>query len=129
MKRNPWIPVIIVSLFILILTSTPKIPTPPKNIHFLDKGAHFLIYFLWGFTLSRVWNSRNFLKKSFIICMFLALLLFPALDELHQFIIPGRNPSLLDWICDVAGCVLAFSIFSKWNRIRNFRIGRIGDGA
>jgi VanZ family protein len=116
MKQNPWIPVIFVSLLILILTSVPKIPAPPRSIHFLDKVAHFLIYFLWGFTLSRIWNARFSKSAAFTAFMCATPVLFPAFDELHQFLIPGRNPSLLDWVCDVAGAALGFSIFAKWKQ-------------
>ncbi len=120
MKRNPWIPFITLSLFILLLTSIPKIPTPPGNIRCLDKIAHFAIYFFWGFTLARWWNLNPARSTPFIILICTAPLLFPVLDELHQYLIPGRNPSVLDWICDVAGAALGFSIFAQWRR---------GDGA
>lgn len=119
MKRYPWIPVIVVSLLILTLTSIPKIPSPPKGFHSLDKIAHFLIYLLWGFTLSRVWKERSPRRKSFVIFICSAPLLFPALDESHQFLIPGRTPSLLDLGCDIAGAFLGFSIFARWKHTRD----------
>lgn len=119
MKKNPWIPVILVTILILALTSLPKIPAPRRDFS-LDKLAHFVVYFLWGYSLSRVWNLKDLLKRKFALCMILSLLLFPAFDELHQFIIPGRNPSLLDWIFDIAGSLIGFSIFAKWKRIREF---------
>jgi VanZ family protein len=119
MKKNPWLPIILVSALIFVLTSIPKIPTPPHKIHFLDKVAHFLIYLLWGYTLSRIWNHRGVLAKPFIISALLSLLLFPAIDETHQFMIPGRNASLLDWACDVAGAIIGFSLFARWKRIRD----------
>lgn len=118
MKRNPWILLILVTLLILTLTSIPKIPKPPQRILFLDKIAHFVIYFLWGFALSRIWNSGSTKRALFAVLLYSSAVLFPALDELHQFLIAGRNPSLLDWLSDVTGAIAGFTIFAKWKRIR-----------
>ena len=113
MKKNPWILVILSSLLILLLTSIPKIPTPPREIYFLDKIAHFVIYFIWGFSLHLLWKSKKIRTKVFISSIFVSILLFPAFDELHQYLIPGRNPSFLDWFCDIAGAITGFSVFVK----------------
>ena len=113
MKRNPWIPVILATAFILILTSIPKVPTPPKTIHYLDKIAHFVIYFIWGYSLSFLWKSRKKRPRFLMFLFVVSLFLFPAFDELHQYLIPGRNPSFFDWIFDFAGASIAFSIFTR----------------
>lgn len=116
MKKNPWIPLILVSILILVLTSIPKVPTPQKKIHFLDKIAHFVIYFLWGFTLTLVWKSRAKHSKKIIISTILLVLLFPAFDELHQYLIPARNPSFLDYFADFTGAASGFLIFRKYRK-------------
>ncbi|TES90717.1 MAG: hypothetical protein E3J87_09460 [Candidatus Cloacimonadota bacterium] len=118
MKKNPWLPVIIVSFAILILTSIPKVPTPVKKIHSLDKVAHFLIYFLWGYTLTIVWRVKANHTKSFISSIIIFIILFPAFDELHQYLIPSRNPSFLDWLCDITGAIAGFCAFAKWKTTR-----------
>ena len=119
MRRNPWVLVILVSLFILILTSLPKVPTPETKIHFLDKIAHFVVYFIWGFSLSRVWRAKVAHSKLFTSLFLISIILFPAFDELHQYLIPERNPSFLDWFCDIAGAISSFSIFVKWKHIKD----------
>lgn len=120
MKKNPWIPVILISLFILILTSIPRIPTPERKIHFLDKIAHFIIYFIWGYSLARVWRMKTIHTKLFISSIIIFIILFPVFDELHQYLIPERNPSFLDCVCDIAGAIAGLSIFAKWKGIKGF---------
>jgi len=119
MKKHSWLPVIFASLFILILTSIPKIPQPHTQIHFLDKIAHFLIYFLWGYSITIVWRTRKTRTNLSFVIVLLIIVLFPALDELHQYLIPSRNPSILDWLADLAGAVAGFTTFARKNLSRS----------
>jgi len=119
MKKNPYLPVILVTIVILILTSIPKVPTPQTTVHFLDKIAHLLIYFVWGYAITRVWRIKTNRTKLFTLSITAIIILFPTFDELHQFLIPARNPSFLDWLCDFTGAVAGFSIFAKIGKRTN----------
>jgi VanZ family protein len=49
--------------------------------------------------------------------MWIALLVVPligALDEWHQLGVPGRNGSVLDWMVDVAGALVAVYVVWRW---------------
>ena len=52
--------------------------------------------------------------------MGLFTILFPVFDELHQYLIPERDPSFLDWLHDIVGAIVGFSIFTKWKVIKGF---------
>ncbi len=121
MKRNPWLPVVVVTLIILTLTSIPRIPQPQTKIHFLDKIAHFIVYFLWGYSITFVWKIKNRRSTLAVLTVASVILLFPSFDELHQYLIPSRNPSILDWLADLAGATAGFAIFSEF-RIRGRRM-------
>ncbi|OQX55724.1 MAG: hypothetical protein B5M53_03945 [Candidatus Cloacimonas sp. 4484_209] len=112
MEKKSWFPFFLASILILILTSIPKIPQPHTHIHFLDKIAHFLLYFLWGYTITIVWRTRKTRTKLFFILVLIIIITFPAFDELHQYLIPSRTPSILDWLADLAGATAGFATFA-----------------
>ncbi len=70
---------------------------------FVRKMAHFLEYFCVGFlsfSLVVVWNRP--VRKGALLVLG-QLLLSAALDELHQYFVPGRWASMKDVIIDTAG--------------------------
>lgn len=51
----------------------------------------------------------------------IALLLtagYGVLDELHQRMVPGRQPSVLDWLADVVGAIGAIALVGLVVRVR-----------
>ena len=103
-------------LTIIILSSLPNIPT--LKIHTaraefrLDYLMHFCEYGILAFMTFLSFAGEEF-KIRFIKFMFITafLVLFAALDELHQKLIPGRTCSINDVASDVTG-VLATIIFT-----------------
>jgi VanZ like family. len=103
-------------LTIIILSSLPNIPT--LKIHTaraefrLDYLMHFCEYGVLAFMTFLSFAGEEF-KIRFIKFMFITafLVLFAALDELHQKLIPGRTCSINDVASDVTG-VLATIIFT-----------------
>jgi VanZ family protein len=101
---------------IIILSSLPNIPT--LKIHTaraefrLDYLMHFCEYGVLTFVtfLSFAGEEFKIRFRKFIIITVL-LILFAALDELHQKLIPGRTCSINDVASDVTG-VLAAIIFT-----------------
>ena len=65
------------------------------------KVEHFLYYGVMAFLIASGLGRRWF---------WIALLFVPlvgALDEWHQLYVPGRNGSVIDWLVDVAGAMVA----------------------
>jgi len=103
-------------LTIIILSSLPNIPT--LKIHTaraefrMDYLMHFCEYGVLAFMTFLSFTGEEFkirFRKFMLITAFLVL--FAALDELHQKLIPGRTCSVKDFASDVTG-VLAAIIFT-----------------
>ena len=78
-----------------------------------DKLAHSLYYGAMAVLLSHGFGRRWLL---------LPLVLVPlvgALDEWHQFYVPGRDASVFDWLADGIGTV--FAVFAYWRTTRKSR--------
>ena len=74
------------------------------------KVEHFLYYGAMAFLIASGLGRRWF---------WIALLFVPlvgALDEWHQFYVPGRNASAIDWLVDVAGTGVAMWGYWRWVR-------------
>lgn len=83
------------------------------GIDFPDKAAHFIEYALLGasllFALAPA-HPRRAGGASLLAAIALAIV-FGGLDELHQSLVPGRDPSIADLIADATGA-LAGSLLS-----------------
>jgi VanZ family protein len=82
-----------------------KVNSVPPLIH---KIEHFFYYGSMAFLLARGLGRRWF---------WIALLAVPlvgALDEWHQLYVPGRNGSVVDWLVDAAGTIVAVYGYSRW---------------
>ena len=103
-------------LTIIILSSIPNIPTlkihTAKAEFRLDYLMHFCEYGVLTFVtfLSFAGEEFKIRFRKFVIITVL-LILFAALDELHQKLIPGRTCSIKDMTSDVTG-ILAAIIFT-----------------
>ena len=81
---------------------TQLFPTP------WDKVAHIIYYGTMAALLSHGVGRR---------WLWLPLVLVPlvgALDEWHQFYVPGRDASVFDWFADGAGTMIAVYLYSRW---------------
>ena len=104
----------------LIATATswpaPRISFAPAAS--LDKVAHFALYFGLGWLVGRgLWlsdrSSLPALVAAFVVCA-----AFAAVDEWHQHLLPGRDPSAADWLMDVAGLSFGLVLY-LWPRLRS----------
>jgi len=117
-----YFPLAVYWIVIFIATSIP-IDAMPKLFNAQDKLEHFAAYFILEILLALTLHFQNKflrLKKNPILYSLLFLTLYAALDEIHQYFIPGRYADVFDWIADVVGGVLAI-FFIKWflNRTSN----------
>lgn len=102
-----WAITIIVAIAIFIISSL----TFEDNIYFAGNNLnstlyHFLSFFLLGFFLlmSILGRTKNY--QLFFIGIILALI-YGALDELHQFFVPGRFCSFTDFFTNSSGIFFA----------------------
>lgn len=89
---------------------------------FQDKWDHMLAYMVMGVLAIR-WLFR--LSQSKLIAYtgaFLFCVLYGASDEWHQSFVSGRDSSLLDWLADSVGAVLAVVTYHIAQAMHNKKI-------
>lgn len=104
------------ALTILVLTSIPRLQPPDLGIHFTDKLAHAGVYGIFAFFLIRSFRySRRFQTRAAqATCV--SAVLFAALDEWHQYYIPGRFAEVADFLADCLGIGLVLIVYFLWKR-------------
>ena len=84
-----------------------------------DKTLHVAAYFVFGLLCLRATHGGFGPLRGWPTAAALALALaYGGLDEWHQSWVPGRTPSVLDWVADGAGAGLACAAVALWNRLR-----------
>ena len=100
MRLLRWAPPVIWSLAILFLTSipNPSIPAPKDS----DKVAHFVVYTILGVLTGRAARLER-RQIGVALAIVAGISVFGAIDEWHQYFIPGRFPAFNDWVADTIG--------------------------
>ena len=118
-------PLIIIVLWVLSSKSTlPKM----KGILSFDKFLHFIAFAALSVACGLWFSRESWLGlpwRNFIICLAVASV-YGALDEFHQYFVPGRASSVWDWVADIlggaAGAVAIFLAARFWEgRMRRRR--------
>jgi len=106
------LPAILWAVFILALTSYPRVELPEMQIIGFDKVGHFGIYFIFTLLVIRaVFRYRSSLIRRAMKKSLLIAFLFAIFDEVHQMFIPGRFANVYDAIADMTGVVIAQLVF------------------
>ncbi len=111
----PWQ---ILALAIFVLSSLPGDDLPNLGFQAADKLIHMLIF---GFLAVLILISFENATSSFLYhnARFLAIgitVLYGALDEIHQYYVPGRSASVWDWTADIAGAFILLFLFRLLRR-------------
>jgi VanZ family protein len=93
---------------LIVLASSRSRVAGPAIVN-IDKVAHFAVYGLLATHVCRV--GRGWRAAGWAL---LAASLFGATDEWHQSWVPGRSPSVADWIADTLGAALAVALYAGW---------------
>ena len=118
-----WAAVMVWGAIQLTLTSLPGAAIPVDVNHPLDWIAHFGMYAGMGALLARVGALREWPVRR-LLWVAAALSLAAALDEIHQYFIPGRDMEFGDWAFDTLGAITGLTVgawlmksrFAKWLR-------------
>ncbi len=103
---------------IFALSSIPNriVVTGPPSFPY-DKIAHVVEYAVLAFIIA--WLARRH-WRSIALAMLLAIALstlYGVTDELHQIIVPGRDPGLPDFAADVVGALIGAAVASAVMRL------------
>jgi VanZ family protein len=116
--KSAIIPAAAYACVILGLSSIPGKSFPDLNWLSYDKLIHIGEYMIFGFLVSHM--LRKPIHKRYYLLLVTLLLAgtFGGLDELYQYLIPGRLPSYGDWVADVIGVLTGSLIYIsvKFNR-------------
>jgi VanZ family protein len=81
-----------------------------------DKVYHFLAYALLALLLLRFLRAYGYGGRH--VPVLLGGLVYAALDEAAQALVPGRFVSFLDFLANAAGFGLGWWLFTRWFRRR-----------
>ena len=90
-------------------SSIPGDRIPAHWVFSFDKLIHFLIYMVFAWAVDRgITNQSRFplLVKHHYLITFVIIAVYGASDEIHQYFVPKRSCSLLDWLADCFGAVV-----------------------
>lgn len=103
-----WIPVIFCGIIIFLISAVPA-SRMPNLFRYQNVVGHLFEYTLFGFLWVRAFKEyyprQNFTRR--LIWIFIYVLIYAALDELHQLFVPGRVASWNDIGIDMIGILLA----------------------
>ncbi|MDR1903485.1 MAG: VanZ family protein [Treponema sp.] len=123
MKILLKIPALFIGAVIWFLSSQSILPQP-KGILGFDKLQHLLAYLLLALAVS-LWFSREKFRSGFWFpaLTFIISSAYGAIDEVHQYFVPGRDCNVWDWLADASGAflgmwaaVLAAALIKRKNR-------------
>ncbi len=99
-------------ILILALSSIPGNAFPESRLFSHDKLIHLTEYaILGGLIISAVPKTKKMLYSTILFCM-----IFGAMDEMWQIMIPGRFSSGFDWIADSVGGVIGIFTVKFYRR-------------
>jgi VanZ family protein len=117
------LPAILWAVAIFISSSIPSDKIPDLGILHYDKVIHFLLYVsLCAFTYRAIkyQNKFQFLSKHSMLLSVLLTAGYGALDEIHQYFVPGRNSEVNDFLADTLGGLICIASIWLWPKIRTF---------
>ncbi|MDZ7724037.1 MAG: VanZ family protein [candidate division KSB1 bacterium] len=101
-------------MFILVMTSYPKVKIPQAGFMPMDKILHAGVYFVFAVLVSRALTRyRKEELKQHMIVSTLITVGFALFDEIHQIFIPGRFGDIADAAADIVGIIAAQIVFVK----------------
>ena len=124
MFRKPLLPGIAWTLLIVLLTLIPGnyIPRISTFLDWLgpDKLVHLFMFGIYAYLLLEgfVRHKSPLLRKNPVFISFLVGMVFAIFTEVMQAtIIPGRNGNIYDFLADMLGCLLGYTIWRITRKI------------
>lgn len=105
-------PALIWAATIFVLSSIPGDSLPQIVFRVWDKLLHALVFFVLCLLLHRAFRLQvRFprLARFALAGAFLLTVIYGGLDELHQYVVPGRQMDVFDLLADATGA-LAYTI-------------------
>ena len=107
----PRLPAPMIATAIWLLSSQSTLPRLPGFLLGWDKLQHLIAYATLGFAVG-LWIPRPLRERHpgrAILFSTLISSAYGAIDEFHQYFVPGRTSDVLDWVADTIGAFLGAS--------------------
>jgi len=105
-------PAIFWALVLFTLSSIPKLQSPFHLSKWDDKLNHFVAYAILGALTLRAFSVNRPVPQKRELSMSLAVgFFYGALDEVHQYFVPGRFMDHKDFIADAAGVTVGVLLY------------------
>ena len=108
-------PALIYTAVIFIVSSLPGSEIPHLPFWNADKVVHFLEFGLFGIFLYRAFRLYRPLTRPYLLTL-VAGIPYAALDEVHQYFVPGRNCSAADLLFDIIGIAVLAALSARQHR-------------
>jgi len=101
-----WGPAVALMVAIFSVSSVPHLDTSGSGVS--DKTLHFWTYGVLGVLLVRALAGAAWagVTTRVAVVAWCVAIGWGALDEVHQGLVPGREPSMFDWLADGGGAAL-----------------------
>ena len=112
------LPALVFALLIFAVSSLPGDKIPYIGYDLGDKFIHMLEFGLFGIILYHAFRYSQPLSRPYLITLCVGIP-YAALDEIHQFFVPGRYCGIGDFIADALGVIIFAGISAKLNPLNN----------
>ncbi len=121
-QMRMWGPAAVWAAVLFLLSAWPN-PVGPSWLYVSDKVAHVALYGVLGAALGvgRWWSGAS---VSHVVVLAVGCL-YGATDEWHQAWVPNRVPAFDDWVADVVGVVVGYSLVTYLARSAEPRAGAV----
>jgi len=122
MRFKYWFPSAAMAALIFIISSIPLRAPRVFQLLSADKLVHLALYALFAVSLRRTFchaGLRAVSKRPELFAL-LAAAVYGVLDEIHQYFVPNRAMSALDFCADVAGAAIGLLV------LQIYRAGKEG---
>jgi len=115
------VPMAVVMGTIFFLSHQPAEQLPLPQLPGIDKLAHFVAYAVLAATVLHAWGPERRRRRPArtVVLTSLWSIFYGISDELHQSLVPGRQPDLVDLLADGAGVVFTCALWWWWRRARS----------
>jgi VanZ family protein len=113
-----WVVVVAYALAIFYLSSIPSLEQPLGLPASMSVVEHLAEYIGFGFFVSIAFRSK---KVGSMLPAFFLSAFYGLTDEFHQFFVPGRDASMVDFLANTVGCLMGVLVVEYLYRRGNPR--------
>ncbi|MBS3086361.1 VanZ family protein [Candidatus Pacearchaeota archaeon] len=114
-KRFSIIFMVLMAVEIFVISSIPGRDFPAVGID-PSLAYHLIVFFLFNFFLILSIIGKKNVKVKYLVLSIVFSIIYAVLDEIHQFFVPLRLPSVRDVLIDAAGVSLSTITYLYYKR-------------